>query len=161
MEHPQAKYMQRAIREAKRAGRMGQYPLGAVVVQNTKIISIAHTTLHGDHDPSAHAEMNAIRIAAKKKKSRYLHGAWLYTTQEPCPMCVSAAIWAKMEGVVFGAGKDDALKIYRKNKGKKFTWRQIDISARVIIAKGEPKLKLVGRFLRKECLELLDIFGVE
>lgn len=157
MNHPQTIYMERAIKEARRAAQQGQYPEGAVVVRNDKILSIAHTTLHRDNDPTAHAEINAIRKAARKVKSRYLQKAWLYATQEPCPMCTAAAIWAKMEGIVFGATKDDALRIFRKQKGWKFTWRQIDISSERIIRKGEPRLKLVKGFLRKKCLKLYDL----
>lgn len=146
--------MRKAIEEAKRAAGLSQYPLGAVVVRNGRVLAIAHTTLHKDNDPSAHAEMNAIRTAAKKVRSRYLERAWLYTTQEPCPMCTAVAIWAKMQGIVFGATKDDALKIFRKQKGKKFTWRQIDISAEKVIAKGKLKLKLIKGFMREDCLNL-------
>lgn len=157
MKHPLTIYMRRAILEAKRAARQGQYPLGAVVVRTGKILSVAHTMLHEDYDPSAHAEMNAIRLAAKKMRSRYLERAWLYTTQEPCPMCTATAIWAKMEGIVFGATKDDALKIFRKQKDKKFTWRQIDISAGEVIVKGKPRLKLIKGFMRKDCLEFYEM----
>ncbi|MCH8234313.1 MAG: nucleoside deaminase [Bacteroidetes bacterium] len=88
------------------------------------ILSICHTTLHKVNDPSAHAEMNAIREACKKVKSRYLLGAWLYTTQEPCPMCTSVAIWAKIEGIVFGAFEKDAMKTFGKNSKGKFTWKR-------------------------------------
>ena len=157
MEHPNKGYMEMAIAEAKKAFQEGQYPLGAVVVCGQEVLAIAHTTLHETNDPSAHAEMNAIRMAAQKKKSRYLEGAWLYTTQEPCPMCTAAAIWAKMAGIVFGANKDDALKIFKKQKNGKFTWRQIDLSAARIISQGKPKLKLYKDFLRKECLNLYQL----
>lgn len=157
MNHPQTIYMEKAIKEAKRALRQGQYPEGAVVVRNDKILSIAHTTLHRDNDPTAHAEINAIRKAARKVKSRYLQKAWLYTTQEPCPMCAAAAIWAKMEGIVFGATMSDALKVFKKQKDKKFTWRQINITAREVVKRGEPKLKLIRGFLRKECLKLYGL----
>ena len=135
MDHPNKTYMEKAIEEAKIAVQGRQYPLGAVVVLDGKILSIAHTTLHETNDPSAHAEMNAIRIAAEKVGSRYLKNAWLYTTQEPCPLCTSVAIWAKMAGIVYGATKDDALKVFKKKEGEKFTWRQIDISAEEIIVR--------------------------
>ena len=157
MDHPNKIYMEKAIEEAKRAIRGGQYPLGAIVVLNDKILSIAHTTLHETNDPSAHAEMNAIRIAAEKIGSRYLKDAWLYTTQEPCPMCTSVAVWAKMTGIVYGATKDDALKISKEREDEKFTWRQINISAEKIIAKGEPRLKLHKGFWRKECIKLYEL----
>lgn len=154
MIHPSEKFMSLAIAEAQRSGKLGQYALGAVVVLNDKVISVAHTTLHESNDPSAHAEMNAIRAACAQSGSRYLEGAWLYTTQEPCPMCTSVAIWAKMSGIVFGAFEKDAIKVFKKNNNSKFTWRQISIPAKKIIAKGEPKLGLVEGFMRKDCIGL-------
>ena len=111
MEHPQEIFMKNAIKEAKSALARGDYPLGAVVVMDNKIIATAQTTLIETNDPSAHAEMNAIRKAAKIMKSRYLEGAWLYSTQEPCPMCAGVAVWAKMAGIVFGATKKETSAI--------------------------------------------------
>ena len=157
MKHPNEIYMKKAIQEAKVAADKDQYPIGAVVVIDDKIISVAHTTLHETNDPSAHAEMNAIRKAAEKLNSRYLKGGWLYTTQEPCPICTSVAIWAKMDGIVYGASKEDALNFFKKQKTKKFSWRQINISAQEIIEKGEPRLKLYKGFLREECLKLYEL----
>lgn len=63
-------------------------------------------------------------------------------------MCTSAAIWAKMEGVVFGAYEKDAIEVFKKNSQGKFTWRQIAVSAEYVISKGEPKLKLHQGFMR-------------
>ena len=158
MEEKKEKFMKIAIEEAKKSAKKGNYALGAVVVDKKgKIISACHTILHKTNDPSAHAEMNAIREAAKKLKSRYLPGTWLYTTQEPCPMCTSVAIWAKMEGIVFGAFEQDAIKIFKKNAKGKFTWRQIKIPAKYVVAKGEPKLKIYEGFMRKECLKLYNL----
>ena len=149
--------MKSAIKEAIISAKSGQYALGAIVVLDDKIISMAHTTLHNTNDPSAHAEMNAIRDASNKLNSRYLKNAWLYTTQEPCPMCTSAAIWAKMEGIVFGAFEKDAIEIYKKKAKSNFTWRQINIPSSYIIEKGEPKLKLCEGFMRQECVKLYEL----
>ncbi len=156
--HPSKEYMDLAIIEAKNSALTGQYALGALVVNDRgEIISIAHTTLHESQDATTHAEMNAIRAACKQLNNRYLSGCWLYTTLEPCPMCTSAAIWAKMEGIVFGATKDDAVEFSQKIKDSKFTWRQIDISSKTIIEKGNPILKLHEEFEREECIKLFDI----
>lgn len=157
MEQNHEKFMQFAIEEAQRSAELGQYPLGAVVVLNGEVISVGHTTLHEENDPTVHAEINAIREATKKLVTRYLPGAWLYTTQEPCPMCTSAAIWAKMEGIVFAASLDDALQVFKKQKGSSFTWRQIEIPAEYVISKGEPKLQLVQGVLREKALELYTL----
>ena len=157
MVHPKKEFMNIAIKEAINSAENGQYALGAVVVLNNKVISIARTNLHETNDPSGHAEMNAIREASKKLGSRYLEDSWLYTTQEPCPMCTSVAIWAKMKGIVFGAFEKDALKIFKNKAKSKFTWRQIKISSAEVIAKGEPKLELHEGFMRKECIKLYDL----
>ena len=71
-------------------------------------MSVAHTTTHETNDATAHGEVNAIRVACKNSGSRYLFGCWLYTTLEPCSMRTSAAIWARVEGIVACATKEDA-----------------------------------------------------
>ncbi|MCX6754920.1 MAG: nucleoside deaminase [Candidatus Nomurabacteria bacterium] len=155
--HPQENIMKKAIEEAKSSASAGQYALGAVVVNaDGEVIAITHTTLHENNDPTCHAEVNVIRLACTKLKDRYLKGCWLYSTLEPCPMCTSAAIWAKMEGIVFGASKEDAQDFAKNLKDSKFTWRQIDVSARDIVEKGDPKIKLIEKFMREECLELFN-----
>ena len=155
--HPKQEYMLEAIKEAENSASAGHYAIGAVVVGNNgELLSIAHTSTHKDNDATAHAEVNAIRSACKVINNRYLNGCWLYSTLEPCPMCISAAIWAKMEGVVFGAMREDAQGIAKELKNNKFTWRQIDISSRSVIEKGDPKLKLIENFMREKCCELFD-----
>lgn len=149
--------MERAILEAKSSASIGQYAIGAVIVgKDGEIISVGHTNTFETNDPTAHAEINAIREASAKLNSRYLSGCWLYTTLEPCPMCASAVIWAKMEGIVFGATKKDAQDFAKKVKNKEFTWRQINISSKNIIKKGNPKVKLVEKFMRSECKSLFN-----
>ena len=157
MNHPNSKIMQEVIKEAEKSADKGQYALAAAVVMNDRIISVANTNLHETQDPSAHAEMNAIRNACSKTGSRYLEGAWLYTTQEPCPMCTSVAIWAKMSGIVFGAYENDAIEMYKKQAGSQFTWRQINITASYVASKGEPKLKVIEGFMRDECVKLYEL----
>ena len=147
--------MKKAIEEAEDSASLGQYAIGAVVVgSDGEVVSIAHTSLHTENDPTAHAEVNAIRMACTKLNTRYLSSCWLYTTLEPCPMCTSAAIWAKMEGVVYGATKEDAQDFAKNLQDEKFTWRQIDISSRDIVEKGDPKVELIEKFMREECCQL-------
>jgi len=153
--HPQEKFMQEAISEAKRSASLGQYAIAAIVVSSEgEIISVEHTTTFETCDATAHAEVNAIRSACKVLKNRYLENCWLYTTLEPCPMCTSAAIWAKMAGIVFGATKEDAQLFAKNLRSEKLTWRQIDISSKDIISKGDPKLELVEKFMHNECCNL-------
>ena len=151
--------MVKAIEEARISSSLGQYALAAVIVgPDGKIVSVARTTLHGSNDPTAHAEVNAIREACQARHDRFLVGCWLYTTLEPCPMCAAAAIWAKMEGIVFGATEDDALDFAKRTPERKFTWRQINVPSRDIIDQAEPKLQLVEGFMRDECNQLFE-FG--
>lgn len=155
--HPQEKFMLEAIQEAKDSVSLGQYAIAAVIVDsNGAVIATEHTTTHEHNDPTCHAEINAIRSVCSKNQSRYLPGCWLYTTLEPCPMCTSAAIWAKMEGIVFGATKEDAQDFSRGLENQKFTWRQIDISSKTIIDKGDPKVELIEKFMQDECKKLFD-----
>jgi tRNA(Arg) A34 adenosine deaminase TadA len=146
-------FMLEAIKTARKSAEKGDYANGAVVVKNNKIISRGETRLFRAKDPTVHAEIVAIRGACRKLKSRFLDGCVLYSTHEPCPMCASAAIWAKMEGIVFGARISDA----KQKQTKRFSWRQIDVPCRYIIKKGTPKLGLVEGFLRKECIKLFSL----
>ncbi len=94
--------MRRALREAQKADSEGEVPVGAVVVQDEKIIARAHNRSLGLSDPSAHAEVLALRRAAKKLGNYRLKGCDLYVTIEPCAMCAGAIIQARLRRVVFG-----------------------------------------------------------
>ena len=83
-------------------------PFGACIVKNGEVIATAHNTVIKDHDPTCHAEMNAIRLAAKKLGTHILEGCELYTTSEPCPMCLSAIYWARIEKIYAGATREVA-----------------------------------------------------
>jgi guanine deaminase len=105
-------FMKRAVNEALRGVRRGDGgPFGAVVVRKGKVIAVGHNTVIQTNDPTCHAEMNAIREAAKKLKRFDLSDCELYTSCEPCPMCFSAIHWAKMKTLYFGCTKHDAEKI--------------------------------------------------
>jgi tRNA(Arg) A34 adenosine deaminase TadA len=147
------KIMMEAIEIAKESAKGGDYALGAVIEKNGKIIAVGKTLLKTKNDPTVHAEIVAIRTACEKLGTRFLENAVLYTTHEPCPMCASAAIWAKMKGVVFGATIEDAYG----NATDKFSWRQIDIKCKDILLAGNPKLELVEEFMRKECNDLFNL----
>lgn len=92
-------------------------PFGAVIVKDGKIISEGHNTVVESCDATAHAEINAIRIASKKLKTHDLEGCILYTNAEPCPMCLSAIIWANIKEVYYANTSDDADEIgFRDDK---------------------------------------------
>lgn len=83
-------------------------PFGAVIVKNGKIISKAHNQVLKNSDPTAHAEINAIKKASKKLKTFDLSGCEIYTTCMPCPMCLGAIKWANIKTLYYGATSKDA-----------------------------------------------------
>lgn len=97
------KMMNEAITEAKKALAAGDVPIGAVVVKDGRIIGRGYNTRERDHDPSGHAEINAMRDAAAHLGRWQLDGATLYVTHEPCPMCAGAMLLSHISTVVFGA----------------------------------------------------------
>lgn len=100
--------MNLALLQAKQAGEKGEVPIGALIVQRSEsgdpiILSAAHNLVETNHDASSHAELLALRQAAQKIKNWRLLNATLYTTLEPCPMCLSAAQAFRVSKIVYGA----------------------------------------------------------
>ncbi len=98
-----ARWMREALVEAERALGAGEVPVGAVVVRRGELLGRGHNASVGRQDPTAHAEVLALREAALKVGNYRLVGATLYATVEPCPMCCGAALQARVARVVFGA----------------------------------------------------------
>ena len=95
--------MRAALAEAKVAAEAGEVPVGAVVVAGGEIVARGHNRSETDSDPSAHAEIVALRAAARAEGNYRLTGATLYVTLEPCAMCMGALVQARIERLVFGA----------------------------------------------------------
>lgn len=100
------KYMQMALKEAKKAMSEGEVPIGAVVVCDGRVIASAHNLTETLHDVTAHAEMQAITMAADYLGGKYLADCTLYVTVEPCVMCAGALGWSQISRVVYGS-KDE------------------------------------------------------
>ena len=98
-----AHFMQLALEQAKAGALAGEVPVGAVVVKNGEVIASAHNAPLGLKDPTAHAEINALRLAAQTLDNYRLEGCTLYVTLEPCAMCSGAAMHARLSRVVYGA----------------------------------------------------------
>jgi tRNA(adenine34) deaminase len=96
-------YMRLALLEAVKAGKKDEVPVGAVIVMDGKIIARAHNNIINRNDPCGHAELIAIRKAAKKTGNERLNGAILYATIEPCCMCAGAILLARIKTLVYGA----------------------------------------------------------
>ena len=95
--------MRRALVQAAEAFEADEVPVGAVIAHKGRIIAQAHNQVEMLKDPTAHAEIIAIRKACKKLKNYRLNGCTMYVTIEPCAMCAGALIWARVNRIVFGA----------------------------------------------------------
>jgi tRNA(adenine34) deaminase len=102
-ENPDLKYMKMALEEAKKAGELGEIPIGAVLVYEGKVIARAHNMREDWQDATAHAEVIVIRNACEKLKKWRLTGATLYVTIEPCPMCAGAIVMSRISRLVYGS----------------------------------------------------------
>ena len=98
-----AGYMRAALKEAESALCEGEIPVGAVIVHGGEIVALAHNEREATLDPTAHAEVLAIRRAAQRLGRRRLSGCTLYVTLEPCPMCAGAIVMSGVDEVVYGA----------------------------------------------------------
>lgn len=94
--------MQAALEEAKKAAALGEIPIGAVIVKDGAIIARGHNETETHKDPTAHAEMIAIRAAAKALGGWRLLGCQMFVTAEPCSMCAGAIVWARIEKLYIG-----------------------------------------------------------
>lgn len=108
------KFMTEAIRLMRQTGVVDKTggPFGAVIVRDGEVLSASGNSVLRDNDPSAHAEVNAIRIACKKVGSPSLKGATLYSSCEPCPMCYSTAYWARVSRVYYAASWTDYADLF-------------------------------------------------
>ena len=100
------KYMGLAIGEARKAGRIGETPIGAVIVRDGKVISRGYNRVETGNDPTLHAELIAIKRAAAKTGARRLIGCAMYVTVEPCSMCAGAAVLARLDAIYAGTVSD-------------------------------------------------------
>ena len=105
------RFMQMAIDLSVENVANGGGPFGAVIVRDGEIISTGANRVTANNDPTAHAEVSAIRAACAKVGNFKLEGCTCYTSCEPCPMCLSALYWAGVERIVYGNTKDDAKAI--------------------------------------------------
>lgn len=133
-------FMRQAIVLAKEAEKLGEVPIGAIVVCNNKIIGKGYNLCERLKDATAHAEMQAFSAACEYLGSKYLMDASLYVTLEPCPMCMGAAYWLKIGKIVYGAS--DPKRGYKS------------LAPSVI----HPNTEIKTGVLEKECKEVLQNF---
>ena len=140
-------WMREALREAERAGRRGEVPVGAVVVGAGRVLGRAGNAIEATQDPTAHAEMLALRQAAAALGTRRLLATTLYVTLEPCAMCAGAAVLARVSRLVFGAADPKA--------GACGSLRNVAEDPRL-----NHRCQVRGGVLERECAELLKGFFV-
>jgi tRNA(Arg) A34 adenosine deaminase TadA len=141
----EADFMRLAIEKTREGIAAGQSPFGAVIVCGSDVIAATHNTVWRTCDPTAHAEVNCIRAAATVLNSIALHGCTLYSTTEPCPMCLAAIHWAKINRVVFGATIADAAAA---------GFKELFVSANDLVVMGRSPLVVANGPLRDECVAL-------
>lgn len=122
-------------------------PFGSVVVKDGIIVGMGHNTVIRDNDPTAHGEMNAIRDASKRLGTFDLTGCELYTSSEPCPMCLSAIMWANIKKVYYGCTVKDAERIGFRDV---FIYEWLETRDSEVL-----DLECVGR---EECLKGFDMW---
>lgn len=143
------KFMRMAIKEAEKgifSGHGG--PFGAVIVKDGKVVGKGHNCVIKNNDPTCHGEMMAIHKACKNLGTFDLSGCEIYTTGEPCPMCLAAILWANIEKVYYGCNIFDTEKIgFRDSVFYEFQNNQ------------EKRKQFVVELDRNKCLELYDKYN--
>jgi guanine deaminase len=139
--------MQRAIDACRRGIAQGQTPFGCTIAHRGRLIVAAHNTVWGDTDITAHAEINAIRAACRELGRIDLSGCDLYTTCEPCPMCLAACHWARIATIYFGATIADA---------QAAGFNELTLPAQELVTRGNSPLRVVGPVLQAECTGLFE-----
>jgi tRNA(adenine34) deaminase len=141
------KYMKAALEAAWLSKQAGEWPGGAVVVKHGEVVAITQNRVQRENDPTAHAEIEAIRITFRKLAGLDLVDLEMYTTAEPCPMCFTACVWANIKKIHYGVSLKQLME-----KGD----YQINLPATEINKLSFRKIELSGGILEDECKKLFD-----
>jgi guanine deaminase len=141
-----ADLMRLAIDKARAGVAAGQSPFGCAIARQGRVLAVAHNTVWLSTDPTAHAEVNAIREACRLAGSVHLAGAVVATTCEPCPMCMAALHWARVERVWYGATIADAAAA---------GFNELSVPAAELAERGG-RIMLSGGLLAEECRALFS-----
>ena len=136
-----------AARESVSRGAGG--PFGACIVRDGQILSVSSNHVLVNHDPTAHAEVSAIRQACSQLADHLLEGAEIYSTTEPCPMCFSSIHWARIAKIYYGTNIADVAAL---------GFNELDVSNFQMKEMGNSPIEITPDFLRDECLELLEFW---
>jgi tRNA(Arg) A34 adenosine deaminase TadA len=139
--------MRLAISKAREGITAGQSPFGCAIACGDELVAVAHNVVRATTDITAHAEITAIRVACQRLHNIHLCDCIVATTCEPCPMCMSALHWARVDTVFYGAGIADASLA---------GFNELGVPAEKLIAFGGSTVKLVPGVMRPECQELFQ-----
>ena len=135
-----SRFMEMALKEAKKALELDEVPVGAIIVSGGSVIARAHNLTQRLNDATAHAEMQAITMATARFGGKYLENCTLYVTLEPCAMCAAALSWSQIGRIVYGAS--DSKRGYTLYSPSLL----------------HPKTEVVTGVLEKECSEIVKDF---
>jgi tRNA(Arg) A34 adenosine deaminase TadA len=138
-------WMQIAIDAARRGIAIGQTPFGATIVRGDELIAAAHNVVWRDTDITAHAEVTAIRQACQKLNAINLSGCRIYTTCEPCPMCLAASHWAGLDRLYYGAAIADA---------QAAGFNELTIPCQTMKELGHSNIEIIPGILPEDCRKL-------
>lgn len=141
--------MRLAIAEAQKS----ETPFGAVIVNDHEVVVQCGNTVHSDHDPTCHAEVNAIRQLTKRMENASPPGTYtLYTTCEPCPMCAATCLWAGIHHIIYGVGNDDF-----ENSNP----NMIDLRCEEVFRRSPAEYKIESGLLKEKCKQLHKEFPLD
>ena len=142
-------FMRQAIVLAKENIKNGGGPFGAVVVKDGEVVATGVNRVTANNDPTAHAEVNAIRASCIKLGTFDLSGCVIYTSCEPCPMCLGAIYWAHLDKIYYGANQFDAARVGFDDS---FIYRELELTP-------DKRKKPVENMLRTEAQEPFDAWS--
>jgi guanine deaminase len=145
---PKADFMRLALEEALiHLPAIEGGPFGVCLVRGDEVLAVTHNTVLKDCDPTCHAEISAIRLAARKFKTCDLWGCEIYSTTEPCPMCFAAIHWARLGRVIYGTSIQDVVRL---------GFNEMTIGNQQMRILGRSPVEIFPEFLLAECRQLLE-----
>ncbi|MBP86314.1 MAG: tRNA-specific adenosine deaminase [Planctomycetaceae bacterium] len=143
------KLMRLAIEKAREGLDAGQSPFGCAIARGDELLAVEHNTVVASIDITAHAEVNALRVACKNADAIILADCVVATTCEPCPMCMAALHWARVSRVYYGASIADA---------EEAGFNELQVPAADVLKIGRSKVILEANLLSDECRELFQLW---
>lgn len=141
------RYMRMAFDACRVGIDLGQSPFGACIVREGQVLACTYNHVWSEYDPTAHAEVQAIRMACREVEDVHLEGATIYSTTEPCPMCFAAIHWARIGRIVYGGSIEDA---------QMYGFNEMAVSNEKLKEAAGLKVTICPHFLRNDALRLFE-----